>query len=421
MRLGVDTDGLARTASVLTDAGGRIDAAVGEITAAVGAVRWTGADADRFRREWHETIRRDLGRTASSLRAAAADAARQIADQERASAATGPATTVLGVASAATALARSTIGVGAAPERVRVVTFEAAAGAGVEGWFSERVRIEHLPDGRARVTSEVGGGAGVGVGASRRIGVAIGDRDVAIGGAAEGTLGGGVRAGRTWIVSRGEVDDLLVQLAVEHADVRWGDQLRRLDRAAPVIGRVADAVGLGGMWDRVTYSPPTPERVELGLVGLADLDLSADLSAGPPGGAAGVPLTAAGLAALGGVSVASVGFHPSSGATSVRIEGEGAATALVGARGGSAEGAAAATVTFDRERRPVGVEVERTVRDGDRLTTERWSRPVGDRHGTADGWTRRTERYEVAGSGELDVGLGPGSVRVRYEDFRRER
>src|SRR5690606_18118676 len=160
-----------------------------------------------------------------------------------------------------------------------------------------------------------------------------------------------------------------------------------------------DSVGLGGVWDRISYSPPPPERLELGVAGLVGLDMAADL---------GGSVSAGALVAAAGGATAAVARHPSSGETSVRIAGDGAVQAILGDRAPAARGAASTTVTFDRDGRPARVEIERTVRDGDRVTTRRWTRAL-DGAGTS-AWREDAAAYRVVGSGDLDVGLGSVSV-----------
>lgn len=413
-KLGADTAALERLGRALGDLGGRLDATLVRLTADVAAARWVGADADRFRSEWTRSVRPGVQRAAGSLRAAGAEAIRQAAAQSDASGGHDVALVVAAIGAAApreVSASRGRPATAPFPERVRLVTLEVGGGEGAVGWFTDRVRIEDLGDGRSRVTSEVGVGAGGGLGSGDRVSASVGDRTVAFGGSVEGALGAGLHVGTAWVVPHDRVDDLLVQIAANHVDTRTSERFRVADHLVPGLGRVAEAVGLGGAWGRLTYAPPPPDRQEVGMSGLGDLDMAADL---------GGPVSAGALVAAAGTATVAVAHHPSSGATSLTVSGEGAADAVLGDESPARVGSASTTVTFDRRGRPSRVEVERTTRDGDRVTTDRWTRDV-DAGADGSAWRTRSASYRVGGRGELDVGLGPASVHAVYEDLRMVR
>lgn len=403
--LGADTDALERVARALHGLGGRLDATLDGLAAEVAAAPWVGADADRFRDEWSRSVRPGARRVAGSLRAAGSAAARQAAEQERASRGDD----VAGVPDRGAPVRTAAESVGPFPSRMRVVTLELGGGEGIAGVFTDRVRIEDLGGGRSRVTSEVGAGLGGGVGWGNRVSASVGDRSVSAGVAVDGVIAAGVHLGTSWVVPNDRVDDLLVQIAASHVDVRASDRFRTVDRMAPGLGRVADAVGLGGMWDRLTYTPPQPDRLEVGIAGLADLDMGAHL---------GGSVSAGGLVAAAGSAMVAVARHPSTGETSVRVVGDGAAEAVLGERTASGRGVATTTVTFGRDGRPARLEVERTVSDGDRAEVDRWTRRLDD---GMSSWQRQSSSYRVVGAGALDLGVGPVSVGATYEDLRRDR
>src|SRR5690625_2352494 len=88
---GADVEALRASARELADAAHGLLTISIRLTARVWDVRWNGPDAARFRVAWEEEYAPQLGQVCRALNEAASHITEQAADQERASSATGAA------------------------------------------------------------------------------------------------------------------------------------------------------------------------------------------------------------------------------------------------------------------------------------------------------------------------------------------
>lgn len=89
--VGADLDQMHALARALTQAAERLDTTTSTVSGSLSAVPWTGPDAERYRSQWHGESRPTMRSVVSALHEAANNVSRNATEQERASDATGSA------------------------------------------------------------------------------------------------------------------------------------------------------------------------------------------------------------------------------------------------------------------------------------------------------------------------------------------
>ena len=382
MRLGADVAGLDLASRNWQNCSRQLSAMVVEMDRLIATLSWSGRDADRFRADWSGGLRPMFAATAEQL----SNGARVLGDQAGQQQRTSEPTT----ASWAMEL----------PTRFEIYAVEAHGGGEAVGSGRLQFRVDHLDDGRVRVTDT--GRVTLGVGASPGVGLAVGlgEDQVATGAIGSSQFAALVATGDTWELPAGDLDRFLMARARSQLLGDTADLVLSGLGSVPALGALAAGVGLGDQWRAMTYpvAEPVSSAVEVGA--LAEL-----------GGVAGVPaggVTAKASASV--VDVVGVTRDARTGATTVQIRSDGIAGVGVLAAMRSLGVQVGATgqigVRVDRHGTPEALVLDQIVTDVDQLAHTRVQIDLAD--------------PSVAGLGDLVgslIGLDNGARSVPVPDL----
>lgn len=259
-QLGADADQLEALGRRFGAGATLLDGAAVSISTSISTVVWMGPDADAFRGRWRSTMAPQLRTIAEALRGQRDTAAEQARQQRTASAAEGGAIpsgiidclplppdweNPLEPRYEPPVEPRFDPPIDLSPELPpdRVVRTEILRGSGSigigpgQGQVGGTWLVEHLANGRTRVTLLQSLQVGAGADAGARGDLDLGSTEFKAGAMAGAELGRGFQGRQTWEVPTDQVDELITGVYLDHADPtgQWR-------RAGGAVGDLVDGV-----------------------------------------------------------------------------------------------------------------------------------------------------------------------------------